>query len=59
MDETLAVMAMIPFIGMFFRRLHVWWHSKFHHKCHEKTCQDEHVEHVEVHDECCEHEKDK
>lgn len=45
MDETLALMAMIPFIGMFFRRMHAWWHSKFSHKCHEKTCDDTHVEH--------------
>jgi hypothetical protein len=47
MDETLALMAMLPFIGMFFRRMHAWWHAKFSHKCHEKTCDDKHVEHTE------------
>jgi hypothetical protein len=47
MDETLALMAMIPFIGMFFRKMHAWWHAKFSHKCHEKTCDDTHVAHVE------------
>lgn len=45
MDETLAVLAMIPFIGYFFRKLHIWWHNKFHHKCHEKGCDSNHVEH--------------
>lgn len=46
-DEMLMLMAMIPFIGIFFRRLHVWWHSKFNHKCHHVTpCQEHHVDHV-------------
>lgn len=45
MDETLALMAMLPFIGMFFRRAHAWWHTKFSHKCHEKTCEEIHVDH--------------
>jgi hypothetical protein len=45
MDETLAVLALIPIIGIFFRKLHTWWHTHSHHKCHEKTCNEEHVEH--------------
>ena len=45
MDEFIMLMAMIPFIGMFFRRMHVWWHKKFSHKCHEETCNETHVEH--------------
>jgi hypothetical protein len=46
MDETLALMAMIPFIGMFFRRAHAWWHAKFNHRCHHVVqCQEHHVEH--------------
>jgi hypothetical protein len=45
MDETLAVLAMIPFIGYFFRKLHVWYHSKLGHTCHEKHCDAVHAEH--------------
>lgn len=45
MDETLAVLAMIPFIGYFFRKLHAWYHAKMGHTCHEKHCDDQHVEH--------------
>lgn len=52
MDETLAVLAMIPFLGYFFRKLHIWWHTKIHHKCHEKGCDSEHVEHSEEKPEC-------
>ena len=47
MDETLAVLAMIPFIGFIFHKLHVWWHNKFHHKCHEDGCNSDHVEHTD------------
>lgn len=47
MDETLAVLAMLPFIGYFFRRLHAWYHTKMGHTCHEKHCDDTHVEHEE------------
>jgi hypothetical protein len=47
MDETLALMSMIPFLGYLFRRVHVWWHTKTHHECHEKDCHEEHVEHEE------------
>lgn len=35
-DETLMLMSMIPFIGIMFRKLHTWYHTKFHHKEHEK-----------------------
>ncbi len=45
MDETLAVLAMIPFIGYFFRKIHAWYHSKMGHTCHEKHCEDKHVDH--------------
>lgn len=50
MDETLAVMALIPFIGIFFAKVHGWWHKHFHHKCHEPHCHDEHVEHCHMPD---------
>jgi len=49
MDETLAFLAMIPFIGYFFAKLHTWWHTKFHHKCHEEGCESDHVEHTHDH----------
>jgi hypothetical protein len=45
MDETLAVLAMIPFIGYFFRKIHAWYHAKMGHVCHEKHCEDKHVDH--------------
>ena len=48
MDETLAVLAMIPFIGIFFGKVHTWWHKRFQHKCHEEGCKAEHVEHTSV-----------
>jgi hypothetical protein len=44
-DELLAILAMILFIGIMFRKLHAWWHSKFHHVCHEKHCDETHAEH--------------
>ncbi len=47
MDETLALLSVIPFIGYFFAKIHNWWHSKFGHKCHEAACQATHVEHSE------------
>jgi len=47
MDETLALLAMIPVIGYFFRKLHVWWHEKISHTCHEKHCDETHAEHPE------------
>lgn len=33
-EEVYALLAMIPFIGVTFTRLHVWWHSKFKCKDH-------------------------
>lgn len=33
-DETLMVLSMIPFIGLFFSRIHMWYHIKFK----KKTC---------------------
>jgi hypothetical protein len=44
-DELIALMAMLPFIGVFFQRVHVWWHTKIAHKCHTKECNETHVEH--------------
>jgi hypothetical protein len=45
MDETLALLSVIPFIGYFFAKLHSWYHGKFHHKCHEKGCEAQHMVH--------------
>lgn len=50
MDETLAVLALIPVIGFLFRKLHTWWHKHFHHKCHEPHCHEEHVSHPVSHE---------
>lgn len=33
-DEILAFLAIFPFIGIFFRKLHLWYHMKFKHKAH-------------------------
>lgn len=46
-DETMALMAMLPFIGYYFRKAHLWYHAKFHHKCHTKSCNETHPEHKE------------
>src|SRR5271157_335584 len=46
MDETLALLSVLPFIGYFFGKLHAWWHKKFHHACHEEGCHQEHVAHI-------------
>lgn len=49
MDEVYMILAMIPFIGIFFRRIHLWWHTKFNHRCHHvEQCKETHVEHVHV-----------
>lgn len=46
MDEVLMIMAMFPFIGFAFRKVHVWWHTRFNHQCHHVTrCEDHHVVH--------------
>jgi hypothetical protein len=34
-DELFMLMAALPFIGAFFRRIHAWYHVKFKHKAHE------------------------
>jgi hypothetical protein len=47
-DELLALLAMLPVIGLLFRRMHTWWHNHFHHKCHEPGCNDTHVEHCHM-----------
>lgn len=45
-DENLLLMSTIPFIGVFFRKVHAWWHLKVNHKCHHKTeCNEHHLEH--------------
>ena len=45
-DEILMLLAMIPFIGAFFRKIHNWYHIKFKHQCHEKvSCKEIHVDH--------------
>lgn len=44
-DETLMVLSMIPFIGFYFNKLHLWYHMKMNHKCHEKKCDETHAEH--------------
>ena len=46
MDETLALLSVLPFIGYFFTKLHIWWHKKHHHPCHEEGCHSEHTEHT-------------
>lgn len=35
MDEALMLMAAIPFLGLWFRKVHHWYHLKFKHKNHE------------------------
>jgi len=29
-NETMALMAMLPVVGYLFRKIQVWYHSKFH-----------------------------
>lgn len=45
-DETLAAMSAVPVVGYFFRRVHNWYHSKMHHKCHHEGCSLDHAEHL-------------
>lgn len=48
-DEILMILAMIPFIGAFFRKIHNWYHVKFKHQCHEKvSCNEIHLAHQEL-----------
>lgn len=45
-DEMIMIMAMIPFIGAFFKKVHLWYHVKFHHHCHiDSKCDKNHVDH--------------
>ena len=46
-DESLALMSVIPFIGVYFRRAHAWLHSKLNHKCHTKGCPETHTDHFQ------------
>jgi hypothetical protein len=46
-DEILMIMMMIPFIGYFFNKIHVWYHEKINHKCHTEGCNETHAEHKE------------
>jgi hypothetical protein len=46
MDETLAVLALLPIIGFLFRKIHNWYHNTFHHKCHHQGCEEQHLVHV-------------
>ena len=46
MDETLALLSVLPFIGYLFTKLHVWWHKKHHHPCHEEGCHEGHTKHT-------------
>lgn len=47
-DETLALLSIIPFMGYFFGKLHAWWHVRFSHKCHEKNCNQVHNIHCKM-----------
>ena len=33
-DELLLILSMLPFIGVFFRKIHAWWHAQFSHQEH-------------------------
>ena len=33
-DELLMLMAAIPIIGMYFNKIHLWYHNKFKHHSH-------------------------
>ena len=46
-DELLAIMMLFPFIGIYIGKLHAWYHTKFKHKCHDKSCDDTHIFHSE------------
>jgi len=34
-DEAMMIMAMIPFIGIYFKKLHLWYHTKVKHRSHD------------------------
>ena len=44
-DESMMLMSAIPFIGYYFRKLHIWYHTKIKHRCHTKHCDSTHAEH--------------
>jgi hypothetical protein len=46
-DELYMLLSLVPLVGIYFRRIHIWYHIKFRHKCHEKQCNDTHVDHNE------------
>src|SRR5258708_1984532 len=50
-DEWLILMATFPLIGIFFRKIHTWYHKANHHKCHQEGCQAEHVDHLPLEEE--------
>jgi hypothetical protein len=51
-EALLILLSTIPFIGLFFKRLHARFHAKWNticgNKCHEEGCQDTHAAHVKV-----------
>jgi len=47
-DENLMLLAAIPFIGIWFRKLHAWYHTKIKHRCHKDNCTEMHVEHKDI-----------
>lgn len=46
-DELIALMMIFPFIGILFKKIHAWYHTKIKHKCHTEGCNDTHAEHEE------------
>lgn len=44
-DELLAIMILIPYVGIYFGKIHTWYHTKFGHKCHDHECHETHVIH--------------
>jgi hypothetical protein len=47
-DEALAIGSTVPVIGIFFKKIHKWYHKASHHKCHQPGCEAEHLEHGHV-----------
>jgi len=41
-QETMMLMSLIPFIGFFYMKIHIWFNNKFGNKCHAKNCKAEH-----------------
>jgi hypothetical protein len=46
MDEILLFLSIIPFIGVFFKRIHNWYHERKKHLCHHQPCTDTHIDHT-------------